>query len=272
MSKRVAAIIVTHNSQKVLEHCVKALLSQRTALHRTVIVDCGSSNRDYLEKVSSHHRVEVVLKDNVGFSKANNIGVAYLQEDFDYLIFINPDLFLPEDFVTVMQSCFDRLGNRVVLGGKLKGYDIEGETPTGLLDSTGIFRKWYGRWYDRGQGEADSDQYERQEKVKALCGALLCMPIEVIRQLSYRVFNEDFFLYKEDIELGLRLNKSGINTIYEPTLEAYHCRGWNTSRSDVDFRLKLLAAESELKLYRYHPSVYMIFAVLKYLLVKVFKV
>ncbi len=272
MSKRVAAIIVTHNSVKVLHRCVQALLSQSVQLSRIVIVDCGSTDAGYLARFAENDNVDIVYESNIGFSRANNCGLDLLQFDFDVVLFINPDLFLLENFVEKMLLRFEHSDEASILGGKLIGYDIEQDKPTGRIDSTGVFRKWYGRWYDRAQGELDHGQYKNRENVPALCGALLCLPVELVIKLNNKVFNEEFFLYKEDIELGLRLRKLGYSLIYEPDLVAYHCRGWNANRSEMSYSLKLLAAESELKLYRLHPSGYVIFAMMKYLFVKVFKV
>lgn len=272
MAKRVAAIIVTHNSSDVLGHCVEALESQSIPLTQIIIVDCGSSDSSYLSTLEGHGRILISKEKNIGFSKANNRGIALLNHECDFILFINPDLFLSVNFVENMLACYKRSGLNCVMSGRLLGYDIEKGEATGLIDSTGVFRKWYGRWYDRGQGEKDCGQYAASENVPALCGALLCMPAGVVKKLGDKVFQEDFFLYKEDIELSLRLRKKGSTLIYDPELVAYHCRGWNTNRGEMSYSRRLLAAESELILYKHHPSVYGIFALLKYLLVKVFKV
>lgn len=272
MNKRVAAIIVTHDSAKVLPRCVQKLLMQSIPVSRIVIVDCGSDNVDYLVDLTENAALAVIYEKNIGFSRANNRGLEFLQSDFDVVLFINPDLFLPENFVEKMLVGFEQGDNRSVFSGKLLGYDVDENKPTGLLDSTGIFRKWYGRWYDRGQGEEDTGKYQNREVVPALCGALLCMPAELVTRLENRVFNEDFFLYKEDIELGLRLKKLGYTSYYDPNLVAYHCRGWDPRRRNMSYSMRLLAARSELKLYKFYPSIYVIFAMMKYLLVRVLKI
>ena len=59
------------------------------------------------------------------------------------------------------------------LTGKVLGYDIDAGKPTGRYDSTGIFHKWYGKWYDRGQGEyVEQELYNNEESVPAICGAV----------------------------------------------------------------------------------------------------
>ncbi|MCI5208737.1 MAG: hypothetical protein D3910_08075, partial [Candidatus Electrothrix sp. ATG2] len=86
------------------------------------------------------------------------------------------------------------------------------------------------------------------------------------------VFDPDFFLYKEDIELCLRIRKAGWRLVSLPEILVYHCRGWQKDRQDISFQLRLTAAKSELLLYRKHPSPYILWALSKYLLVRWLKI
>jgi GT2 family glycosyltransferase len=82
------------------------------------------------------------------------------------------------------------------------------------------------------------------------------------------VFDPDFFLYKEDIELSLRMRKAGWQLLYDPRLLAYHGRGWNKKRGEMAVKLRCMAAANEILLYKKHPSPYMLWAWMKYLLVR----
>jgi GT2 family glycosyltransferase len=75
-------------------------------------------------------------------------------------------------------------------------------------------------------------------------------------------------MYKEDIELGMRLRKLGFSIMYDSSLVAYHCRGWQATRKKMAPALRLHAARNEVLLYRKHPSPYMLWALGKYLLVR----
>jgi GT2 family glycosyltransferase len=159
------------------------------------------------------------------------------------------------------------------VGGKVYRYDMERRRPTNIFDSTGIIRKWYGRWQDRGQGFEDKGQFDVSEEVLAICGAVMfCRCSALMENGHVFAFDPDFFLYKEDIELSLRLRKKGWSLKYFPDLIAYHGRGWNTDRHSMPFVLRRTAAESELLLYKKHPSPYMLWAILKYILVRLLRV
>ncbi len=271
MVTKVAAIVVTHNSEVTLERCIKGLETQDYSLDSILLVDSGSTDKEYLQLSQRRQSVQLLVTENVGFSKANNLGYEALSSDIDFVLFVNPDLFLPSTFVSQALHIFERTTSLAMLSGKLLGYDLERDKPSGRLDSTGVFRKWYGRWYDRGQGERDTGQYDEPTLVPALCGALLFCNNTALRTLPGPVFDTDFFLYKEDIELGLRLKKHGWKLLYTHILQAYHCRGWDGERKKMSYELRLTAAKSELLLYRKHPSPYIVFALLKYILVTVFR-
>lgn len=271
MLPKVAAIVVSHNSESTLDRCLQGLEAQDYCLETILLVDSGSSDRTYLEAFKQQQSVQLLFTENIGFSRANNLGYETLSSDIDFVLFVNPDLFLPPDFVTkALQLCKDD-PDVAMLSGKLLGYDLEHDRPSGRIDSTGVLRKWYGRWYDRGMGEVDTKQYDKPEAMAALCGALLFCRNTALKSLAGPVFDPDFFLYKEDIELSLRLRKMGWKLLYHPMLSAYHCRGWQDERSKMSYELRKLAVRSELLLYKKHPSPYALWAFLKYILVTVFR-
>jgi GT2 family glycosyltransferase len=268
MMQVVSAIIVSHNSDLVLSRCLDALARQTFAVAEIIVVDCDSDDCRYLLPIMAREGVTLVETGNVGFSRANNIGMGLVSPQTDFVLFLNPDTFLSPDFVEAALSICRDNPLAGMISGKLRGYDIGQNAPTGRLDSTGIFRKWYGRWFDRGQGEQDRGQYESQALVPALCGALLFCRMTALQTLCGPVFDPDFFLYKEDVELSLRMRKAGWQLFYHPGLMAYHCRGWNQQRKAMALELRCMAAVSEILLYKKHPSPYILWAWFKYLLVR----
>jgi GT2 family glycosyltransferase len=149
----------------------------------------------------------------------------------------------------------------------LAGYDSDLDLPTGRLDSTGIFRRWYGKWYDRGQGQPDGANYRSAQTVPALCGAFLFCRRRALEPELPQLFDENFFLYKEDIDLCLRLRRRGWQCRYEPALAVFHCRGWSADRKQMSRGLRLMAARNEVRLTVKHRSPYIAWALAKLLLV-----
>lgn len=268
MQPAVHIIIVTHNSQKVVSNCIEAIRNQSVDVASTVVVDSGSSSTDYLAGIEKHV-TRVCRHKNVGFSKANNIGLQALQlQSEDLVLFLNPDAFLETDAIEKILTTFKNHPECGAVGGKLLHYDLDAAQKTTKIDSTGIFRKWYGRWFDRGLGEEDLGQYDVEKDVPGICGALLCCSVKALQGLDKFGFNEAFFMYKEDIELAIRLRKNGWKLRYNPNIIAYHCRGWETQRSRMPYAMRLMSARNELKMYCIHPSFYIFWAALKFLYVR----
>lgn len=267
----VAVVIVTCNAEQVIEQCLRALTRDQQHTLEVHIVDSGSTDTGYLEPLEKLPAVTVRLEENIGFSRANNVGYGECSSKAEYILFLNPDAFVRSgtiDAAVRLLASKPRVG---CLGGRLLGYDVNTGQPTGRLDSTGVFRTWYGRWFDRDQGEADTGQRGHAEEVPAACGAFMFMRREALEEVQLEggaVFDPAFFLYKEDIELSLRLRKKGWKILYAPELEVYHCRGWSRQRSRMAYHLRESAARNEVLLYMRHPSVYVVWAVLKYLCVR----
>ncbi len=271
MKAKVAAIVVSHNSSRCLDRCLHGLAAQEHGCDEVVVVDSGSGDRHYLSILEQKYSFRLIAADNIGFSQANNRGVDELSIAAEYVCFVNPDVFLPPDFISKALGICESDAEIGIVSGKLLGYNLDQNALNGRIDSTGIQRKWYGRWYDRGQGEIDVGQYDTPENMEALCGALLFCRQSALQSLQTPVFDPDFFLYKEDIELSFRLRKRGWKLLYHPDLSASHCRGWQNKRREMAYPLRKMAAQNEILLYKKHPSPYMLWAVCKFLLVTVFR-
>lgn len=150
---RTAVVIVTHNSGKVIGACLNALACQTFVPQQVIVVDSGTRDKKSLAALENNPLVSVLIRQaNVGFSRANNIGMAHVRDELQYVLFLNPDIVLQKDSIDLATGYLDNDPGAGIITGHLQGYDFESTLPTGFLDSTGIFRKWYGRWYDRGAG------------------------------------------------------------------------------------------------------------------------
>lgn len=263
----VTTIIVTHDSQPVIGRCLAAIRAQTARPEQIVIVDSGSRESDYLRRLEGDD-VLLHYADNIGFAAANNLGVSLALPASRYLLFLNPDAFMAPGVLAAAAEIMAENERTGVIGGRLAGYDSDLDAPTGRLDSTGIFRSWYGRWYDRGQGQSDGANYRSTQTVPALCGAFLFCRRRAVEPELPQLFDEDFFLYKEDIDLCLRLRRRGWQCRYEPTLAVFHCRGWSADRKKMSRSVRLMSARNEVRLTVKHRSPYIVWALAKYLLVR----
>lgn len=250
-----AIIIVTNNSEKHITKTMECINRQTLPPEKVIIVDTGSEDPSYLNCFKTQKGVEIIVAEKgIGFCKGNNIGMEHLPIRCDYVFFLNPDAFLSSGFIHQAITFMESPRNKQVgaISGTILGFDINKDKPTGMYDSTGIFRKWYGKWYDRDQRSPYSPgKYPSQESVPALCGAVMFCRKRALDQIRIRgkeIFDNRFYMYKEDIDLSLRLSEKGWKVAYVPNLVAYHCRGWNRNRKEMPKKMRLASARNELKI------------------------
>lgn len=249
-------IIVTYNSELFIQKAIESIDQQKITPKKIIIVDTGSSNHDYLAPYIKRPDVLFIqAKQNAGFCVGNNLGFQALPEDTKYFLLLNPDAFLFPDSMTLALEFMEKKENRScgLLTGTLYGYDIKKNLPKSSYDSTGIFNTWYGKWYDRGQGELiESNKYNAIEEIPAACGAFMFCRKEAIDSNLVRnseLFDSHFYMYKEDIDLSCRLRKKGWKIFFNPNVQAYHCRGWNPNRKEMSRKVRLFSSRNELKIH-----------------------
>lgn len=275
----VGVVIVTHNSENSIDSTLASISTQSYPPKQVVLVDSGSDSSQYLKKYDHQGALEMCFMPNIGFSSANNLGYLSLDASLEYVLFLNPDVIMPSDLIEKLIAWMSTPGREKIGACTpiLLGWDLDKEKPTGLVDSTGIYTNWYGRWFDRGRGaSAKHHPFKEMSFPDALCGAFMfCRrsALESVKLSSNQIFDERFFCYKEDIELSLRLKKKGWTLAYLPEFTAYHARGWNRDRSQVPHALKLMSANNELKIHlKTRNPIKIFYSYLKRFAVKYFNV
>lgn len=269
-------IIVTYNSEKHIPYNMECLNLQKHQFEKIIIVDTGSKDTSYLNKYQQQSNVEIVIAEkNSGFCKGNNIGLTKVSPHCDYILFLNPDAFLSPTFLKQAIMFMETSANHSygAITGTVLGYDIEKNQPTGSYDTTGVFRKWYGRWYDRGQGDACNEGlYIVQEDIPAICGAVMfCRKkaLDTVMLNAHELFDQSFYMYKEDIDLSIRLQNKGWKLAFLPQLMAFHCRGWQKDRSKMSREFRLASARNELTIHlRLKSPIPIAYSLLKYAAVR----
>jgi len=248
----VTAILVTHNSERVIQQAVDSLCAGTDVPHRIVIVDSGSSDPSYLADVRFGESDGRIVRPgtNVGFCLGNNLGLR-LADEADDILLVNPDAFVLPDFLRRSRQHLADDPSVGALGPKLQGFDIEEGKPNGLIDSAGICQTFWGRFYDRGQREPDHGQYDRSQDVVALCGATILLRRSALDAVLVDggIFDASFFMYKEDVDLAIRLQRAGWRTVYFPEASVLHCRGWKPNRRSMPRWARQRSLQNEWRLW-----------------------
>ena len=230
---RVAVGIINYGDYRHLPVCLDSVKRQSLTADRIILVDNQSSVSEIAPIASAYPEVRLLsMRENLGYSGGAN-RIIREAEGHDYILLLNPDAVLDprclEEMVTSMEAspCVGSVGGKLFLGDPQPEDGPEGKGPR-ILDSTGhlIFRN--RRIIDRGHGEVDEGQYDRPEEIFSICGAAVLFRKAMLEEVKIdeEYFDEDFFAYKEDVDICWRAQLLGWSSFYNPAATAYHLRGW----------------------------------------------
>jgi len=223
----IAVAIVSFESARFLGACLDALAAQSAPPAEVVVVD--NASRDGSAEIARRHRVVSRVEAsaaNVGFAAGQNRAIGLTRSP--WVLTLNPDVVLGEGFLAVLgaraRAADVRLGT---LCGKLLrlGDDLRPVDPP-LIDSTGIVFTRAFRHLDRGSGDLDRGQWEREEQVFGASAAAALYRRDMIEDVAIggEFFDEAFFAYREDADVAWRARLFGWDCLYVPSAVGYHVR------------------------------------------------
>lgn len=230
---RVAVGIINYGDYHHLPVCLDRVKRQSLRTDRIILLD----NHSCAEKIhpisNAYPDVRILaMQDNLGYSGGAN-RIVREADGYNHVMLLNPDVALEPQCLEELVRAIESVPGAGAVGGKLWLGDPQledrpnGDSPC-MLDSTGhlIFRS--RRIIDRGHGECDMGQYDRPEEIFSVCGAAALYRRSMLDdiQVDGEYFDEDFFAYKEDVDICWRAQLLGWSTLYNPRAIAYHLRGW----------------------------------------------
>ena len=221
----VSIVVVSYGSGGDLAASLPAAMAQRGASVEVVVVENGDAERSGPVAARLGARF-LLLPQNRGFAGGANAGIAATSGR--YVLTLNPDCRLAPEFCATLAARLDQSDDADAGSASGKIYRAEGAdlAPTPILDSTGIVFTASGRHFDRDSGSADPDDGARVREIAGVTGAAgfyRRSALDAVR-ISTGWFDEDFFLYREDADLALRLRAAGWRSLYVPEAVAWHRR------------------------------------------------
>src|SRR6516164_6632026 len=222
----VSVLIVTWNSAPYIEKCFASIDRQQYRDLEVVVVDNASTDAtaDLLRSREAKWHV-IYNPQNVGFAAGQNQAIRTAHGD--WLLCLNPDVLLAEDFIVRLFEALSRHAEAGAICGKLLRWDRSAEVErTRIIDSTGIYFTRNMRHLDRGAEEPDQGQYDRPQWVFGATGAAAMFRRAFVEAVSVdgEFFDEDFFSYREDADLAWRAQLMGWKCLYVPSAVAWHVR------------------------------------------------
>lgn len=211
---RFSIITVAWNCWPHIFRCLDALEAQTRKDFDVLIIDNGNATLTDLDRLKAYSAVRYQKSpSNLGFAAGNNRGLELLP-DAQWIALLNPDTIpAPRWFATMVQAT-ETHPNCAVFGAKL----VQADNPS-LLDGRGDSYHVSGFASRLGLGLPDTLRGEAVEEFSP-CAAAAFYRADVLRSLGG--FDEDFFCYLEDVDLGFRLRLAGHHCLIVPDAAVTH--------------------------------------------------
>lgn len=215
--------IVNYNGGEYLLNCLASLEKVKgEAKMEVVVVDNNSTDESIGKARNKFPKVRFILnKENRGFGKAHNQVLGNLKSE--YVLILNPDVVMEKE---IIKKCLDYMKDDPSVGALTP----EVVLPDGKVDLTahrGFPTPWASFKYFFLKNDDLYHLSKRDLKniheVDAISGAFLLTRKKILDEVG--LFDEDYFLYAEDIDLCFRIKEKGYKIIYIPNLKILHYKG-----------------------------------------------
>ena len=225
---KVSIIILNYNTKNLLKNCLVSLKGTRRLLtNEVIVVDNGSvdGSEKMIRKGFSWVKL-IKNKNNLGFGKANNI--AAKKAKGEYFLFLNSDTKLNKNTITKSlhfmeaNSNYDVLTCRLELGNGKLDFACHRGFPTPWasfcyfigLEKLPFCQQLFGQYHQTWK------DFEKPHQVDVISGAFFLIKKDVFKKL--KGFDEEFFIYGEDIDLCYRLKQQNYQVGFYPQAKAIH--------------------------------------------------
>ncbi len=209
----VTVIIVNWNGKKFIQKCLKGLRNQTFQQFSTIIVDNGS--QDGSSEFISRNFPEIKLinlSDNLGFCVANNIAINSVNTE--YIALLNNDAIPHPHWIARLMTAMESHPEVGLAASKILYYDRRE-----ILDRAGDGYTRAGAGLLRGRGEP-AEKYDEKEMIFGASAGAAFYRLKMLKDIG--LFDEDFFLLYEDVDLNFRAQLKGYRCLYVPEAIVYH--------------------------------------------------
>ncbi len=245
---KLSVVIVSYNVRELLTACIDSVVKAAEGIDTEVFVVDNKSVDDTIEVINRDYPWVHLInnKENLGFSKANNIAIR--QAEGEYVLLLNPDTVVAEG---TLRGAIEFMDLHPEAGGAgVRMHNADGTlapesrraVPTPMVAARkmlGFTKRYYMSYLS----------WDEPGQIEVISGAFMLLRRKAIDQVG--MLDEDFFMYGEDIDLSYRLLKGGWQNWYLP-LDIIHYKGQSTQKSD--FRYVHVFYQAMLIFFRKHYS------------------
>ncbi|AIQ38139.1 MULTISPECIES: glycosyltransferase family 2 protein [Paenibacillus] len=212
MNRLISVIIVNFNGADYIGDCLDSLINQTYNNFEIIVLDNNSTDNsiDIIREYPSVHLIK--SEKNHGFAKGNNLAIK--EAKGEYIALLNNDATAKASWLEQMANALDQNEELGSCGCKIISYFDQQ-----LLDSTGLLINVSGMSRTRGRNES-VQKYDVSEHILIPSGCAALYRKKALDEVG--LFDEDFFCYCEDTDLGFRLQLAGWKCLYVSEAIVYH--------------------------------------------------
>lgn len=226
ISPKLSVVIPTWNGLELLKVCLPSLIKQTFKDFEVIIIDNGSGDDSvkYIQKNFPSFKI-IKLPKNIGFAGAVNKGIKKALGK--YIILLNNDTEVDKNCLKYLIEAADKHSGVGMVAAKIKNF-----YQRNIIDNAGDEIDVVGHSFTRGIGKKDNQKFNLPGYIFLVTGGGSLFKKEVFNKIG--LFDEDYFLYMEDIDLSFRAQLAGFKAWYEPKAIIYHKR-MTTSAKNMSF-------------------------------------
>ncbi|MBI3698160.1 MAG: glycosyltransferase family 2 protein [Acidobacteria bacterium] len=222
----ISVVVVNWNRRELLRACLHSLECQSWREFETIVVDNGSQDGSADMVEAEFPEVRLIRNgENRGFCAANNQGIAAARGR--YVALLNNDAEADPRWLEELVRAFLEHDDVGMAASKI----LVWESRT-TIDKAGHLIYPDGQNRGRGTGETDRGQYDRLEETAWPDGCAAMYRKDMLDRIGG--FDEDFFAYADDAELGLRARIAGWRCLYVPAAVVFHHLGSTLGRFSAE--------------------------------------
>jgi len=217
---KVYIIIVTYNAQDYLKDCLGSVFSflPKEQAVNVVVVDNNSSDGtiDFIKE--NYPQIKLIEnKKNLGFAGGNNLGMKYaIDRGADYIYLLNQDTIVEEGWLDKVLSLAESDSQAGAVQSLLMLWPEKER-----INSWGNEIYFLGLGFAGGYRKLNHKKNKLEKKEIAYpSGAAVLLRVNILKEIG--LFNSEFFMYHEDLDLGWRMNLAGYKILLAPESIVYH--------------------------------------------------
>jgi GT2 family glycosyltransferase len=210
----VSAIVLNWNGRDDLIECLESLTKVDYPNLEVIVVDNASTDDSVDVTRGKFHVTIVENKQNLGFGGGCNSGLAIASGE--YFLFMNNDVIVDKEFLTELVTVAESNPTIGIAGPKVYNYYRENE----LCSAGGEISLAKGVMREFGLFEEDLGQYDKIRNVDFITGCVMLVKKSLIDAIG--AFDEQYFIYLDDVDFCIRASRAGFATVYVPSSKIWH--------------------------------------------------